>query len=153
MTIEFFVPGIPVAKGSAKAFYNPKVKRAFVVQDNAARQKPWVSMIAVKAEAVIFAPIAGPVRVTLVFRMPRPKNHFGKKGLKSDAPILHSSRPDIDKLVRAVLDALTMIAWMDDSQVAALEVLKRYDDEPGVKITLEAADDKEHRRALSVVDT
>ena len=139
MTIEFFVPGIPVAKGSAKAFYNPKVKRAFVVQDNAARQKPWVSMISVKAEEVGAKIAAGPVRVTLVFGMPRPKSHFGKKGLKIDAPTLHCSRPDIDKLVRAVLDALTMIAWKDDSQVVALEVIKRYDEEPGVKITLEAA--------------
>jgi len=138
--IEFFVPGIPVAKGSAKAFYNRKANRAFVVQNNAARQRPWVSMISLMAEEAGARIVAeGPVRVTLVFHMPRPKSHFTKKGLRETAPVLHHSKPDIDKITRAVLDALTAIAWKDDAQVAALEVVKRYDDEPGVRVTLEAA--------------
>ncbi|MFZ2809419.1 MAG: HNH endonuclease [Desulfosalsimonadaceae bacterium] len=32
--ITFFVPGVPIPKGSAKAFYNKKLGRAMVVQDN-----------------------------------------------------------------------------------------------------------------------
>lgn len=139
MQVSFFVPGIPVAKGSAKAFYNRKVGRAFVVQDNSARQKPWVSLVSLKAEEMGVKLADGPVAVTLNFRMPRPKSHFGKSGLKQTAPVLHCSKPDIDKITRAVLDALTAIAWKDDSQVALLTVMKRYDDEPGVQITLEAA--------------
>lgn len=123
---QFFVPGIPVAKGSAKAFYNRKANRAFVVQDNAARQKPWVSLISVMAQEAGLKLIDGPVKVKLEFWMPRPKSHFNKKGLKATAPDLHQSKPDIDKIIRAVLDALTSIAYRDDSQICHVDAVKHY---------------------------
>ena len=59
--ITFFVPGTPVAKGSAKAFYNKKAKRAFVVQDNSERQKPWASLISLKAEEAGLKPVNVPI--------------------------------------------------------------------------------------------
>ena len=43
-------------------------------------------------------------------------------------------RPDIDKLARAILDALTDArVWPDDGQVVTMHVEKRYG-EPGVEI-------------------
>src|SRR5689334_16714836 len=56
----------------------------------------------------------GPVAVQLVFRLPRPKAHFLPANrsrlepvLRLDAPAYPMSPPDIDKLARAALDALT----------------------------------------------
>lgn len=135
--ITFFVPGTPVAKGSAKAFYNRKINRAFVTQTNLEKQKPWVSLISVMAQEAGLTITDGPVSVRLEFRMPRPKSHFGKKGLKPNAPLWHRSKPDVDKLVRAVLDSLTGIAYLDDSQVCDSHEIKQYSEQPGVLITIE----------------
>lgn len=43
-------------------------------------------------------------------------------------------RPDIDKLARAVLDALTGIVFRDDAQVVKLHCSKSYSDEASVLI-------------------
>jgi crossover junction endodeoxyribonuclease RusA len=74
----------------------------------------------------------GPVSLLLVWRLPRPKR------LKPAAPLEHLTRPDIDKLERAVLDALTGVLYTDDGQVQT--VLKQKfvagpDQVPGVEVT------------------
>ena len=43
--------------------------------------------------------------------------------------------PDLDKLIRAALDALTAIAYRDDAQVTEIRAAKCYGDYPGVQIT------------------
>jgi Holliday junction resolvase RusA-like endonuclease len=145
MTTTFFVPGTPVAKGSAKAFYNKKVARAFVVQDNAGKQKPWASLISFTAQEAGCVLLDGPVSLSMEFRMPRPKAHYGtaKSGpaLKGNAPKWHTSRPDADKLTRCVMDALTGVAYRDDSQVCSKTVDKYYDDRPGVWICVKQLTD------------
>jgi Holliday junction resolvase RusA-like endonuclease len=122
--IEFFVPGVPVPKGSAKAFV---VKgRAIVTQDNGAKQKPWASSISYTAmQSMRFEkPVQGPVSISLTFYMPRPKGHYGSGKnsalVKDSAPQHHVSKPDLDKLVRCVKDALTGVVWNDDSQVCQI---------------------------------
>jgi len=46
-----------------------------------------------------------------------------------------ATRPsDLDKLVRAVLDALTGIVWKDDAQVVALKATKVQGVTPGVEV-------------------
>jgi Holliday junction resolvase RusA-like endonuclease len=44
--------------------------------------------------------------------------------------------PDLDKLIRAVLDGLTAIAYVDDSQVVEIYAKKIYGLVPGVQIRL-----------------
>ena len=68
----------------------------------------------------------GPVAVELRFAMPRPKSHFGAKGLKASAPVAHVGTPDVDNLAKLILDQLTRSGnvWRDDSQVVSLTVHK-----------------------------
>lgn len=54
----------------------------------------------------------------------RPKSHLRKSGVKVTAPAL--PRCDVDNVAKAVLDALTGIAWADDAQVQRLVVEKSY---------------------------
>jgi len=81
------------------------------------------------------------VAVNLVFWFPRPKSHYrANGGLKETAPGMKASRPDIDKLSRAVLDAITASGvWRDDAQVAELHTTKRYayvGEDPGLAVAI-----------------
>jgi hypothetical protein len=38
----------------------------------------------------------------------------------------HLKKPDLDKLTRAVKDALTLVVWQDDSQVVQMTARKAY---------------------------
>jgi Holliday junction resolvase RusA-like endonuclease len=92
---------------------------------------------AVRDACPIMVPEEGPWRVSMSFRMQRPAGHYGQHGV---APrYVHacpSRRPDLDKLVRAVMDALTMRVWRDDGQVVAISASKRYSDQPGCTIVV-----------------
>ena len=68
----------------------------------------------------------GPVSVSLNFAMPRPKSHFGAKGLKPSAPVHHVGKPDADNTCKLILDQITRsgCVWRDDSQVVSLTVHK-----------------------------
>lgn len=138
--IAFFVPGVPVPKGSAKAFMRKGMKFPAVIQDNADKQKPWASLVGFTAKEKGVAVEHGPLHIDITFYMPRPKSHYGTGGnaekLKSSSPSFHTSTPDLDKLVRCVKDSLTGIAWKDDSQVAVLSAAKFYSDNPGASIII-----------------
>lgn len=47
-----------------------------------------------------------------------------------------SVKPDLDKLIRAVLDALTGIAYTDDSQVVRILAQKSYGSVEGVRVVM-----------------
>jgi len=70
----------------------------------------------------------GPVSVALRFAMPRPKSHFGAKGLKPSAPQAHVGKPDADNLAKLILDQATRTEriWRDDSQVVEMHVVKGW---------------------------
>jgi crossover junction endodeoxyribonuclease RusA len=80
--------------------------------------------------------IDGSIRVDLVFTLERPKSV--PRGVRA----LPTVKPDLDKLVRATLDAISLPRYVqlitDDSQVTDLHAAKRYSDHrrPGVTIFL-----------------
>lgn len=96
-------------------------------------------------------PIPAPAAfaVAVVFRFARPKAHLrtGKHAgkLKAWAPYWHTSKPDIDNLLKSTLDAIGSyprgmppLVWCDDAQVVVLlDPLKRFvheGEEPGATI-------------------
>jgi len=67
----------------------------------------------------------------------RPKARTWKRRPNPRYP--HTSKPDIDNVAKAVMDALNKLAWIDDSQVSRLEVSKTVcagDDVPHVVISV-----------------
>lgn len=79
-----------------------------------------------------------PMSVTYVFHFARPKSHYTKKGaLSRNAPEHPTGRNigDIEKLARAVSDALTGVVYHDDSQVVEMDLRKTYDECDLVLIT------------------
>ena len=106
------------------------------------RLKSWRDLIkkeVLKANKEI---ITGPCEVHICFRLTRPKVHFTSKGiLKSNAPkhVVTKNRGDLDKLVRACFDSLSMTAISDDATVVQLNAKKRFvkeNEEPGVQILI-----------------
>ena len=139
--ITFFAPGDPRPQGSAKAFV---VGKRAVVTTATKGLYPWRATVGASARAEgvspAMAPERGPVSVGLAFVFRRPPSHFtGKGALRSGAP-KNIGKPDLDKLCRAVLDALTGVAWDDDSQVVGILATKTYavteSDPAGVHVTL-----------------
>ena len=133
---EFFVEGVPQPKGNIIRGPHGGYHDA-----NNRRLKPWLRAIVGAAQAAdVEKIVAGPVVIRMTFTLPRPKYHFGTGRnadlLKVNAPTLHATRPDADKLMRAVLDALTGVAWTDDSQVARWSGRKQYGARPGVLVRL-----------------
>ena len=125
-SFAFVVRGLPQPQGSARAFNNPKTGRAFIVSKSR-NVSEWRQAIKTNLTWEWRGPpIDGPVGLGLIFVFPRPKSL--KKGR-----VLHTTRPDGSKLLRAVEDAMTGVAYTDDKQVQSM-VLKVYGDEPGVHI-------------------
>ena len=75
-------------------------------------------------------PLDQPLRVSLVFFMPRAKSHFrtGRFAgqLKGGAPVHHVSVPDVDNLAKFVLDALNTYMFVDDSRIVEIHCRKVY---------------------------
>ncbi len=139
--------GLPQSMGSKKAFTNPKTKRAYVVDDKPKELRSFQNdMRAAMAETAPETPCTGPVSVNVTFWLPRPKGHFGtgkNAGVKkASAPSAPTSKPDVDKVARAVLDCGTGLWFKDDSQVVTLQVFKRYafDDRPKTVVGCECWD-------------
>jgi Holliday junction resolvase RusA-like endonuclease len=51
----------------------------------------------------------------------------------------HTSRPDLDNLIKTVLDALNGIAYTDDKQIVRLGATKAYGTDPKILISIRAA--------------
>jgi Holliday junction resolvase RusA-like endonuclease len=141
LALQFTVLGLPQPQGS-KTSGMTKGGRAFVRDDNP-HLRPWRQAIASAAlDAVNGAPMwFGPVALTVRFVFPRPKGHYGtgrNQGvIKSSAPLYVRTRPDVDKLVRAIADAVTGIVLHDDSQLVAITATKVYGEPPRAEVELE----------------
>lgn len=148
--IRFDVHGVPIPKGSMRAMMRPGMKFPVVFADNK-RTKPWETTIRKAATAAGCRQTTGPIVVVVEFHMPRPKAHFGARGLKPKAPLEHTVKPDVDKLARALLDGLKGTAFVDDAQVVSVIATKRYasrDEVPGAVVELREPGEA-HRRLTS----
>jgi len=121
--IIFNVDGQPVPQGSMK------VINGHVIHSQGSALAAWRSAIALSAKSAGAKPHVEPVEIELVFTMARPRT------VTRSEP---SVAPDLDKLIRAVLDALTAVAYRDDGQVTRITATKQYGERPGVSVKVGA---------------
>lgn len=124
--LAFTVYGTPQPAGSKTSGQRGDGTR--FVRDSAKRSAPWKREVAQAAGAVVNGGglIDAPLALNVVFYVPRPKGHFGARGLRPSAPVYPTTRPDVTKLLRAVEDACTGVVWRDDSQIVIQSAEKRY---------------------------
>jgi crossover junction endodeoxyribonuclease RusA len=123
--IEFTVYGKPEPQGSAKAFIPKGWKRAIVTSDNV-KLKPWrqqVSGAALDAVKGLDLPAFRAntpmfIAVKFFFQRPASATIKARPGM--------TVKPDGDKVLRAILDAITGILVHDDAQFVELHVSKQY---------------------------
>lgn len=125
--IAFTVNGRPAPAGSKKGFYNKKAKRV-IVTDDSKNSRPWKAQVSDAAAEAMGggALLDGPLTLELDFYVPRPKGHFGARGVKPSAPPHPAVKPDLLKLTRAIEDALSGIVYRDDAQIVTEHLAKRY---------------------------
>jgi len=126
--ITFVVRGKPEPKGSTRAFNSPGRRFPVVTSDNP-KAKGWAATVALVAQQhAPPEPWDGPINIEIHFELQRPKS----------APkrvVLPTKKPDLDKLIRCVLDALTNVFWLDDAQVTDVWARKKFG-APGATITV-----------------
>lgn len=127
--IKFVIPGDPVGKGrpifatrgkyhfaytpERTKIYEQKVKDCF--GDNVLTSGP----IAVKIEAI--------------YKVPASASKKKKAELLKSYPV---KKPDLDNVVKIVLDALNTIAYKDDSQIVMISAVRKYGNEPQVIVEI-----------------
>jgi Holliday junction resolvase RusA-like endonuclease len=148
-----FVPGVALPQGSKTAFISKSTGRP-IVKDNNIKLPRWrMTVTAAAIERMQVGdrefPFTTPLAVSITFIFDRPKSHYGTGrnayAIKKNAPAYPAVTPDLDKLLRAILDALTDAGvWHDDAQVCWVQTAKRYRDRtplrgPGVHISVTEA--------------
>ena len=123
--IEFTIPGAAAPQGSKRAI-RLRTGRTVLVESSA-RVKPFRAVAALAAtEAWRGPPYRECVGLEVTFRFVRPKSHYKTDGSLRVGVPLAPGKPDIDKLLRALLDALTGVIYVDDLQVACIWATKEY---------------------------
>lgn len=147
-TLTITVRGTPAAQGSKRGFVNRATGRVTLVEQSE-RVKPWreaVRAAALDALAAV-APCVEysdgttrrlpgypfpdvPLAVHATFVFDRPSGHYGSgrnaSVLRQSAPAYPGSRPDLDKCLRALLDALAGTLLRNDSRVVDIAGRKVY---------------------------
>lgn len=138
--LRLFVRGEAQSQGSMQTRGNATVDlvTGAIGVKTWARHKPtlieWRYAVAVEARRALpraFVPLpkATAVELRVCFVFSRPPSLRKRMWAKVTAP-------DLDKLVRAIGDALTEIVWTDDSQIVQIVARKEYGARPGALIVV-----------------
>jgi crossover junction endodeoxyribonuclease RusA len=139
--VEFTVLGLPQPQGS-KTTVVRKGRRP-VMREDSPLTEPWRATVAARAQAAMAGRQlrSGALRMRVVFVFPRPAAHFGTGRnhgrLKASAPLYCRTRPDVDKLLRAIGDALTGLVFRDDAQLVIVQAEKHYGEPPHAFVVVE----------------
>ncbi len=133
--IEFWIPGAPVTQGSMASFvdrdgrvHTVHSKRASKTGQTRETVESWRLRAKHHARAAMRGRpiIDGPVQVTAKFMIPRVQRP------RCDMP---DTKPDLDKLCRALGDALEGVVVLQDSRIVRWSAAKVWtDEEPGVRV-------------------
>lgn len=112
--------GSPIGQGNIRHLGKGRP----AIHQNAKTLLPWRdtirhAAIAAVSSASIF-PLDEPLRIDATFTVPKPT------GAPKTRQVWPSKRPDLDHLLRACLDSLTHVAFVDDARCVEITCAKRY---------------------------
>lgn len=141
---SFFVEGKPDAQGSMRAFVRGGHA---VVTHNSKSLMPWRNAIAHAAREAGWDGrwlLDGAVELDVTFWYRRPESHYGAGGhIKRSAPSHpHKAGKDLDKLLRAVGDALNGLVWRDDRRIVSVAARRHWGAVEGATIIVKQLTDE-----------
>ena len=128
--LELFIAGVPRPQGSKNAY--KRGTRVVMVEAN--KHLPEWRQAVYEALRASGKQFEGAVTVMATFYIPRPK---------TNKRLYATTKPDVDKLQRAIGDCLTKAGTIvDDSYIVTWNAAKAYADgvNPGVRIIVEGVD-------------
>lgn len=128
--LELFIAGVPRPQGSKNAYR--RGTRVVMVEAN--KHLPEWRQAVYEALSASGLKFEGAVMVMTTFYLPRPK---------TNKRLYATTKPDVDKLQRAIGDSLTKAGTIvDDSYIVTWNAAKAYADgvNPGVRIIIEGCD-------------
>lgn len=130
--IELTFNVLPVAKGRPrfKRKFNRQTKLGFTSVRTPLKTKQFEQLIQILTKKQIgnHKPFDAPVQVAIAFGFIAPvKPKFAPE---------HAIRPDLDNLVKSVMDALNGLVWTDDSLVWKLMAIKSYSDQEHITVII-----------------
>lgn len=132
--ISFVVHGVPVGKGRPRLTTRGGFAHAYTPA------KTRDAEATITARAIQYRPsspfeCALHVRITFIFPVPASWSNK-KRAAALTNNIGHVTKPDIDNLVKATLDALCGPFFLDDKQIASLHAVKCYGPTPMTEISI-----------------
>lgn len=131
--------------GEPKSQPRPRIGRNKRMYDPACKDKDTFAVIAQQYAPMI--PMEGPIKIKILCYFNRPKSHYrsGKYSeiLRDTAPRFVTKLPDIDNLMKFVMDALTGIYWKDDRQIFCGMCIKEYSEQPRTEVIIENIEEQE----------
>jgi Holliday junction resolvase RusA-like endonuclease len=119
--MKFFIPGEPIAQPRVKVSTRGGFARAYVDAKHPVHvYKQAIRLAYVNAGGEL---LEGPVSIRIVCWFERPKSHSKKRRQQAEPK---TTKPDLDNIGKAILDALNETAYNDDGQVCRLTVEKWY---------------------------
>lgn len=121
---KFVIQGEPVAKGRPKlgryGTYTPKKTKEYEEHIKQEWRKNGYK-----------EPLTGAVMVDITFyRSIQKSSSKAAKTAKLTGKVKPTVKPDLDNYIKAVLDGLNGLAWVDDSQIVNISATKEYSLEP-----------------------
>lgn len=124
-SVEFIINAVPVAEGRARAYRAGGFIRVVTPE----KTRAYRQFVAEAARAAMSQqePLQSPLALSVTFWMPIPASAC-KRARAGLAGKPHIKKPDIDNLLKALMDGLTGVVFHDDSQVVSVLAYKRFGD-------------------------
>lgn len=131
--VRFSVPGKAVGKARARV----ALRRGTVVAYTPAETRRYEAAVRAAAALAVREPIDGPVAVRIDVSFCPPPSWSKRRREEAVALGLpHAGRPDLDNVIKSVLDGLSGIAFADDRQVVEIVAAKKYGDADVTRIAV-----------------
>ena len=138
MTVTFTIPGSPQSKQRPR-FSRKNGSVAVYTPEETANYESLVQFAYLQQCGKAFLNGAICAEISTYFPVTQSASKKKKHAMVADE-IKYIKKPDLDNVVKALLDALNGVAYHDDAQVCEMHVRKKYAEAPRVVVVLTEID-------------
>ena len=121
-TLFIEIPGTPIAKRRPRFFRRGNHVGAYNPQESEESKTMWHIAQAMKG----FDVIDKPLEIEATFYLPIPESMPKCKRRVLEENPAHGKKPDLDNLIKHVLDAANEVLFVDDRQIYSIRAKKKY---------------------------